>query len=294
MERRADFLTFARAHRASGDIDPVYPVLSRISDEVCSSEDERVSLVMLYVAYYDLGSALTTWLEGWRPGKELDDLQLRRPTGTERRGHRNVVRFAEHIAGLGAVHNRYGSWERALWPETPGAGARWVILQDRLAAMRGNGRWAAYKTGEMLMSVNGWDVKPTDAGHAFSTGPRQGLIDLYPFLANYRDNDDATIDLLDTYTGQVAAMLGHPVEQVETALCDWHSTLRGHYYVGHDIDVMLTQTARAHKRVRDLIMIARAEAFAPQWRGEAHGWWSGVRKELNTLYRDRGELVWWP
>jgi hypothetical protein len=289
VERENDFCTFAHWHRTSGDIDPVYPVLGCIGGWLCEEEDDLISLVLLYVAYYNLTSALTAWLEGWRPGKELSDAQLHYPTGTERRGHRNVVRFAEHIAALGMVHQRMGTWRNALWP---GLGPRWSGLQDRLMSIRGNGRWAAYKTGEMLMSICNWAVTPTDAGHAYSSGPRKGLVDLFPDLVELNGNDDHTIAILDERTRYLVEVLRQPVEQVETALCDWHSVLKGHYYVGHDIDIMLSQVSSAPAAVHDLVMDGRQDSFDRRWLGEWSGW-PGVRKELNDLYRTTGVIEWW-
>jgi hypothetical protein len=291
--READFKTFVYWHDRSGDRDPAYPVLARLSDEVCVGDDERVSFALLYVAYYDIASALTTWNDGWRPGQELSYAQLTRPTGTERRSHRNLPRFAEHIAALGAVHHHFGSWDQALWPQGGGPRERWSVLQDRLCAIRGNGRWAAYKTGEILATVVGWDIEPTDAGHAFSSGPRHGLVDLFPNLRSLRGNDDSTVAVLDEYTERLVRLLRHPVEQVETALCDWHSVLHGHYYVGHDIDLMLHQLGRAPTAERKAILIARQAAFEPRWLGEVSGW-GGVRKELRRAYADRGVIEWWP
>lgn len=293
MERENDFCTFAHWHRTSGDIDPVYPVLGCIGGYLCDDEDDLISLILLYVAYYNIASALTAWLDGWRPGKELSNDELRYPTGTERRGHRTIQRFAEHIAGLGLLHRKWGSWEKALWPvDAADPARRWTVLQWYLMDIRGNGRWAAYKTGEMLKVIAEWDVQPTDAGHAYSSGPRKGLVDLFPELVDKNGNDDYTTAILDERTQRLVELLGQPVEQVETALCDWHSVLRGHYYVGHDIDQMQTQIAWASPQVRSIILSARNDAFEPRWLGEAMGW-EGVRKKLNDLYRTTGVIEWW-
>ena len=288
----SDLDSFAYWHVTSGDIDPAYPVLSSLGAELCADADELVSFLLLYVAYYDLGSAVWSWTEGWRPGKELSVEQMRRPTGTERRGHRPLPPFSEHIAALGEMHASFGTWERALHPfdRTPQAG--WLALQERLQSIKGNGRWAAYKTGELLKVVAGWEVAPTDAGHAFSSGPRRGLVGIYPQLASLRGNDPRTVAILDRYTANLCEDLDLPVEQVETVLCDWHSTVNGHYYVGHDIDLMQTQLARVPKGVAQRILNARAWAFEPMWLGEANDW-HGVRKELRGLYRREGVIDWW-
>lgn len=286
MQHEADLREFARWHVASGDIDPVYPVLHSIEGELCADDYERVALTFLYVAFYNLPSAVMAWVEGWRPGKELTWAQMKRPTGTERRAHRDPAQFAPHIYELG----------RMLTPDWIDQLQKmgWYELQDELARWRGNGRWAAYKTGEMLGQVNGWPIEPLDAGHANSSGPRKGLADVFPDVAQLAGNRPAIIRLLDRRTSELAASLELPVRQVETVLCDWHSTLNGHYYVGHDIDLMLEQTMHfsVAPAERLLIIDARQDNFDGRWLGEASGW-SGVRRELKKLYRNEGKLRWW-
>jgi Alpha-glutamyl/putrescinyl thymine pyrophosphorylase clade 2 len=286
VQREDDLRVFARWHVHSGDIDPVYPVLSMIEGELCRDDYERVALTFLYVAYYNLPSAVMAWTEGWRPGQELTWQQMKRPTGTERRAHRDPAQFAPHIFELG----------RMLRPDYIDVLQKmnWYELQDELARWRGNGRWAAYKTGEMLGQVNGWDIEPLDAGHANSSGPRKGLSDIYPDLVIMTGNNPNVIRLLDRRTDALAAALELPIRQVETVLCDWHSTLKGSYYVGHDIDLMLEQAL--HPSVtgaeRLLIIDVRQDCFDQQWLGEARGW-PGVRRELKRRYRDEGKLIWW-
>lgn len=287
------FNRFAYWHRESGDIDPAYPVVRMLGGDLQMSGDEHDSFIMLYVAYYDLGSAVSTWMEGWRPGRHLTDLQLHRPTGTERRAHRYIRRFVEHTTALGILHHQYGTWRNMLWNEkADNPRAQWVSLLARLQSIPGNGRWAAYKTGEMLKVCGEWDVEPTDAGHAFSTGPRKGLADLHPHLGGLTGNDPRTIAVLNRYTEELSVELGQPVEQVETALCDWHSLTRGHYYVGHDIDLMLEQAHRTPVDAEGVILQARDDIFDEIWMGEWGGW-DGVRRDLNHLYRDTGKIEWW-
>jgi hypothetical protein len=286
VQREVDLRTFARYHVASGDIDPVYPVLTGIEAELCADEYEAVALTFLYVAFYNLPSAVMAWVEGWRPGKELTWEQMKRPTGTERRAHRDPSQFAPHIYALGKMlRPDYIDLMRKMG---------WYELQDELARWRGNGRWAAYKTGEMLGQVNGWKVEPKDAGHANSSGPRKGLADVYPDLGPLTGNRPSVIHYLDRRTAELAAALELPIRQVETVLCDWHSVLKGNYYVGHDIDLMLEQTQ--HPSVagaeRLLIIDTRSDYFDQRWLGEANDW-LGIRRDLKKLYRDRGKLVWW-
>lgn len=282
-----DYLDFCFWHVRSGDVDPVYPVLGHLHWSHCPTEEDEVAFTLLYVAYYNLSSALAAWFDGWRPGMALTEAQLRYPTGTERRAHRDVRQFAKHIASLNAIAERYSGLIPYLRT------ADWQTGQQRLTDIYGNGRWAGYKTGEIFSTVHGWRAKPPDAGHAHSSGPRKGLADLFPETAALIGNDAVTVKRLDALTDMLCEATNLPVEQVETTLCDWHSTLKGAYYVGHDIDQQQEQYQRSGRDdVKLTLTEARRAVFDPGWLGEVQGW-NGVRKPLNRLYIDTGKIRWW-
>lgn len=294
--------SFARWQLASGDIDPAYPVLRAAAHRLGFDRAALADLVFLYVAYYNLASALRI-IEAveasWPPWGTLT-LWLRLGTGTERRAHRHRPRLLDHLAALDQLREAYGGLDR--WVDAhlspAGPAASWTALQAALRGITGNGRWAAYKTGEILAYV-GWPVAPTDAGHDFSSGPRAGLALVRPDAA-LTGHGPATVARLDAVTEEVRLavelQLGAPlpVEQLETVLCDWHALATGRYYVGHDIDQQLGQLAAAplSDEMRAVAMGARADSFEDRWRGEAAGW-AGVRPELKPLWRDRAELAWW-
>ncbi len=302
-----DLAEFAKWHIASGDIDPAYPVLAALTEALCDNDDETLRFIFLYVTYYDLPSAIGAWKRGVfrQPGCPPDDLTARFPTGTERRAHRSPRKLVAHLADLDHLANKHGSLTNWLLPATgENPHENWVTSQVLLQQPHGNGRWAAYKTGEILATVLGWPLQPTDAGHAFSSGPRKGLADCYPATEALTGFTPDVVDQLDTQTAGLQRWLSDrldnetPVEQIETVLCDWHSTLKGGYYIGHDIDQMLSQTTRARNRgviddeiVDDLTRI-RANVFAPRWLGEANNW-VGVRPALKNWYKDHGVLKWW-
>lgn len=277
---------FAAAHVASGDIDPVYPLLGWTRRALGLNTEEHLAFGVLYVAYYDFASAATTWLEGWRPGAPLTSEQLRYRTGVERRGHRDVRQFERHIASVNALIEHHGSL--SAWLVAP----TWRESQARIAQAVGNGRWAGYKLGEILSTVYGLTPPPPDAGHADSSGPRKGLADLFPVAGALSGNHPSVVAKLDELTTRLVDRWGFPVAQVETILCDWHSTVKGAYYVGHDIDLMLEQAERARPLAGEMMLEGRRLAFDPQWLGEKAGW-PGVRRELKTLYRDTGRVRWW-
>lgn len=298
----ADADLFAEWHVRSGDVDPVYPVLAAIigDDGLALSPDEAAELVLLYVAYYSLPSALRAWLEGWRLGTPLTDEQLRYTTGTERRGHRDVRQFRNHLDALATIVSAHGGPAAFLDPKTITPQRRWESLQRRIASVHGNGRWAGYKLGEICDTVLGLRCPPPDAGHAFSSGPRKGLADLFPETAKIAGHDPRSVAVLDGFTDTLVERWGLPVAQVETVLCDWHSMTKGAYYVGHDIDLMNTQMARelhdrstsAVRKAGNLMARARLVSFDERWLGELQGW-AGVRPALKRAYLDRKEVIWW-
>lgn len=296
----ADLATFARWHVASGDIDPVYPVLGSLIDRWALDAEDALRFVLLYVAYYDLGSAVSAWDAGaWVPGRGLDSRFALLPTGTERRGLRGGINLVTHIdsldgrlAGGGLV-----PWLTSRFGDDPFT--NWKIAEATLRSVEHNGRWAAYKTGEIMATVLGLPLAPTDAGHDFSSGPRSGLALVYPKVAKYKGSRSGTVAALDGFTEDLRSDMADrgvvlPVEQLETVLCDWHAVVEGRYYVGHDIDLMLEQVGRPHvtESARADIDAARGASFDGRWLGEVSGW-SGVRPKLKRLYRDAGRVEWW-
>lgn len=288
-----DFVRFAKYQTESGDIDPAYPVLSFSIQELCDSEQEALELILLYVAFYNLGSSLAVWLDGYRFDRELSDGELRYSTGVERRAHRDIRQFRKHLESLASVRNRYGSFVAWLKPQTDNPKMSWLIVQERLAQIHGNARWAGYKTGEILNDVLKWGCPPPDAGHAHSSGPRKGLKMLYPETSTLDGNDRATVSVLDRHTDHLCSATGLPVAQVETALCDFNSLIGGSYYMGHDIDLMFEQSKKINRAdVGDIIARARESRFEDRWLAEKNDW-PGVRKNLKTLYRDHKIIEWW-
>lgn len=294
------FYEFARWQVSSADNDPVYPVLRSVLDTLCieRSSPEALQFVLLYVAYYDLTSALYCWLavDGWH-GQDLPDDLAGLPTGIERRGLRTPDRMRRHLASIA------GHLDSGLWPRRNGEPPRaaWRRTFADLQSPEFNGRWAAYKTSELLQKVLGWPLEPTDAGHEHSTGPLHGLLLLDPGLkgATVAQLDDVTEDLRASVEDRLERSVD--VAEVETLLCDWHSLVDGRYYVGHDIDQMQTAGrqmlsdrvgAPEVPQTAAIINNSRLAALDPRWLGEVNGW-SGVRKPLRRLYRDSGRLDWW-
>jgi Alpha-glutamyl/putrescinyl thymine pyrophosphorylase clade 2 len=271
----ADYARFHRVQIGNRDVDPVYPVYRHLAEAAGWTPADRVRMVFLHVAYYNTGSALAAFdgAAGWRL-----------PCGTERRGHRDGRQLTRHLDGLAAVESAPGGYTGWLAP----AASSWAALTGRLQELPGNGRWAAYKTAEMLQKICGYPVRAPDMGHAHSSGPRHGLALLYPGIPD--GNTAADVAELDAVSARLAAGLGAEIEEAETTLCDFHAMHSGRYYPGHDIDVMLAQVLAVQSPLTAAALAARREALPSAYLGEIHGW-SAVDRDRCRAYRATGQIL---
>lgn len=293
-DRFGDYARWHWAQVASGDLDPAYGVLRHIADARRLDAEGRAWLAVCHVTQYHLASTLTMFDRYPSPAALPSTASaavglLDLPSTTERRAHRDPRKLIHHALSL----------REALVPagvvgflaHAPEGVVSWETVTDRIVHVWGNGRWAAYKLAELLQKVAGWPISAPDAGHRYSSGPRKGLNDLYGGLPE--GQDDRSVAILDALTQSLADRLGEPdLAQVETSLCDFHSLVQGHYYLGHDIDGMLGQIAHpvlseAHRRE---VIDARSAVFAREYLGERQGW-AGIRADLKHRYRDTGRLT---
>lgn len=284
-----DYSCFHELALLTHDVDPVYPVLTKLCDMQGLDVEERIRAVFTHVAYYDLGSALTAMDKGW-------DYTL--PCGTERRNHRVPSRLEKHVWSLRkkvAEHGSFLGWiGTGIVPGVPQES--WANVTELLLSVWGNGRWAAYKTCEMLNEVAGVPLEAPDMGHAHSTGPRQGLALLYPPTATYAGHGAQAVQVLDSYSKRLCSWLGERglparVANVETTLCDFHSMYKGRYYVGHDIDQMQEQLNRMETgSMKFAAFTARRESLPRDYLGEANGR-DGVDKVRRSVYKKTGVIA---
>lgn len=283
----ADIIAFGRAHVASGDIDPTYPVLRHIVRSWALTPDEALWLTNLYVAYYHLPSALMAFRMQPNPRLALPEEALTLPCGTERRGHRSPKALAAHLDAYrrATYPSQTGYWCEGL---TEDRTRNFAIVYRQALQLHGNGRWAAFKLADLYLHA--LDM-PLDFPSMFleeSSGPRAGLALLYPEAAAGRLGPWALI-LRNAF-----AASGLPLswDQLETVLCDFHSLAADRYYVGHDIDEMQARAFDTDLTVTELELVleARRASFPPAYLGEAGGW-RGVDKERNRAYRTTGQIL---
>jgi hypothetical protein len=291
VSKFGDYVVFTDAQLRSTDIDPVYPVLREIGSDY--ERDDAIWLTFLHVAYYHIGSALAAF-HRFVEGDTNIEATLRLPCGTERRAHRDPRALHKHLISLAAIADQHGSLSAWLDTAIVASPTRsWTRIQQLLQQPWGNGRWASYKTGEMLMKVNGLPLEPTDMGHRNGSGSRHGLALLYDNVPT--GNTDREIAYLDKISSELVAQLRKSgvmatLETAETSLCDYHSLCEGRYYVGYDIDAMLQQLDAVPSPLTERAFAARKKHIPNEYLGELNGWRT-IDKQRARQYRDSNRLL---
>lgn len=286
-----DYTRFHKLMTDSGDMDPVYPVYRRLAGMLGLSYSQKVWLVLCHVAYYHAGSALAAF----SATNGIGDAQMARldlPCATERRGHRSPAALSAHLADIARRSREILSWYHVAAVRGRHDGG-WDYLAGQLSTIHGNGRWAAYKTTEMLQQIVPVPIEAPDMGHAFSSGPRKGLALLYDDLPT--GNSAEVVAHLDDLSAEVVGYLSRSSADAtfataETSLCDFHSLVAGRYYVGMDIDRMQVQIAAVPSPLTQTVMQARMLALPRRCLGELNGW-DGIDTDRRHVYADTGKIV---
>lgn len=282
-----DFCEWSRWHLWSWDVDPIYPWLKRVFEKQGLAEREKLWRLYLYVAFYHLGSCLTLWKhDGYGQPERIPETDLALPTGTERRcfrgqpepAHKNITQAVET-----------GMFDPTLWNTLSGESG-WDEARDQFESVPWNGPWASYKWADLLAHVMDYDITASDlgvGGKSKTAGPIPGMVKLTDADWKRCANDVGfQKDLLAAARNEGVPFSG--LDQLETCLCDFNSAVKGHYYVGHDIDLYGDQLDFAPP----IYWEARQEIFPDIFLGERHGW-EGVRSDLQRLYADHGVIRWW-
>ena len=269
------FCEFAKAHIKSRDIDPAYPVLRHCLTEFDDRPD-RIWRTILYVTFYDLGSTELAWAKYPTPPGNVAPFAL--PTGVERRGFRGQPdRVAANLNGVLEAGRVAGGLDK--WVDEQigdGGEAGWTRARLAFEALPFCGPWASYKWADLLKHTLDEPIDAPDigvGGRGKTAGPIPGMEWLTGLdwktcaedIGEQRRLLDECRDLGVPFAG---------LDQLETSLCDVNSLRKGHYYVGHDIDLMMKHLSGAGEN----FWTARRKVIPGEYLGELWGW-QGVRKE---------------
>lgn len=277
----SDYVVFASAHLASTDIDPAYPVLRWRFDCDAAPRDVVMWRLALYLTFYHLGSAEACWRRFQEPSLDaVDEIEPMR-TGVERRGMRGNARAVRTF--LRDVIEQ--DWSR--WQPARDGSAGWVEARDRIEQCRGAGTWASYKWADLLKHVVGCQITADDIGLG-GGGKRSGPVPGLALLTGESWEVCASSTELQERTYRRAVASGvqfNGLDQFETSLCDFNSLYKGGYYVGYDIDMMMTQLDAS-----STLWEARSAVIPSTYLGERGGW-HGVDKARAKVYAARGEVL---
>jgi len=279
MNRMRDWREFGLRQREAVDIDPLYPVLREVFQPLPA--EEKLWSVLVYVAYYNLPSAMTA-LSDTPPFTVPDGALSRLPTGIERRGLRGGEPLVRHLNSVLGFADYFGGFDSFLQHGWTGAPLRdWMWTRYNAEQVWGNGRWASYKLAEILQKVLDWPIFPPNMGMDRASGPRQ-CIDML-----WDDHVDAPECESRGRTLRIYAREGGlyvDLAEVETVLCDFGSAMKGRYYPGHDVALLHDDIRRMPDGDPRLRLEAAAVSALPE------RYWRPIEPALKRLYRDTGEI----
>jgi hypothetical protein len=252
---------FGRQLVESEDVDPIYPVLRHIYAQRGLSAERKHWQTALYVAYYNLPSALAAFRRWENVGTHLPKDAATYPCAVERRGLRGgkVVAYINEM--VDKIFRPLGGgkyWSQKGWTDDEQENFR--LFTAQVMSLNGNGRWAAFKWAELLKKVHGYPLAAPDMCLEHCSGPRDGLRMVYGLPSSTPTEELNKYSLRLWEELQAEGFEPADWEQLETVLCNYHSYAHGKYYVGHDIDEMLEATEVRWLSSYDRVAILEARA----------------------------------
>lgn len=277
-----DFVLFARAEKLSGDLNPTAIVLCRAYDASGIAKETAIWRSLLYLTWYHLGSAERVWTARPCPA-ELDHVAFASlPVGIERRSFKGVGGNVLARTFVRSVLRQTGGASLNAWVRSFGTGeVGWRSARRELGGVAGAGPWASWKFAELLRAVHKIPIWPADID-----GAPTAVTAIAAIVGEKPGDVSATARDLFLELKRRGVEL-EALDELREILIRFAALLKGTYYVGHDIDLQMSQLDGASPG----LWSARA-GFPDAYRGErATTPWSGVRKELKKRYASHGELV---
>jgi hypothetical protein len=230
-------------HIASGDIDPVYPVLRELYRARRMSPEQQMWQTFLYMAFYHLPSGMAVYRMYPEPTVAPKNI-LGLPCAFERRGFRGG-KVVDHIRdGVDRIwfHTSANSGLEAAtfgWGSDPEQ--NYELFWKWSQTIYGNGPWAAFKWAEILKKCHGLQLAAPDmrmkssADKSAQNRPRTCLCWLYgvPTDTPLAELNRLAVDL--KWRLEELGCVAEDWEELETLLCDYYKYREGKYDTGHDI-----------------------------------------------------------
>ena len=242
------------------------------------------------MGFYNDGSAYRAFAE---TGKKIRMPNIEFPIDVQRRNLRGI-RIFKHFEQLLLRRRSYGSLRAYFTHNFTGDKRRdWMILQENLLGIWGNGRWAAYTTAEVFQKVHDFPVIPATIGIVGASGPLAGMKALFGTgsEAYYNRKADWLFDkILSTFTPDVPGLTKGYLDlaMMESVLCDWAGMLKGNFYAGRNIDRMQGRILKVDREKPGFdfkeLWDVRQRVFPLETLGEDHGW-EGIDKERLKAYK---------
>lgn len=272
-----EFCRFYRFQCELNDHDPHVAVFSHLADTFNLSTEERIWMSVLFMAYYQDGSAWAAFSsEGVRDRKVLPpgDLIISKQ-------RRNLFggRILKHFQSVYEIKS-LKDWLTV---------KDWAGLISNLKTVYGNGRWASYTTAEMVQSVAKLPVEPDTYDIFDSSGPKQGLEFLR--LKATEGSAERVRSLIEDKYGEAVSP-----QVLESALCNWSriNKPRSGFYAGQNLDRQQARLLATQKQLpsADLSAVwqARRKVLPNYALGELNGW-DGVDKARKQHYLHTGEIL---
>jgi Alpha-glutamyl/putrescinyl thymine pyrophosphorylase clade 2 len=286
------FAKFANLEIQSLDLDPQYPLLRAVYDRRDYSESTAIWHTLLYVTWYDIGSADRAYALYPHPSR-VDPEKLRGlPTGTDRRSFRGNDQAARHLNAFmelpGFGRDIAGFWRHLTKGRKPMEA--WNAVRHAFQLVPYGGPWSSYKFAELLAATHGFPLSASDlgvGGGSATAGPIAGMMRLTGETYERCTRDlDFQRELLRATRQLGVGFEG--IEHLETAMCDFNAMCEGRYYVGKDIDSQMVAIRRAGDPPD--YWEARAEVFRDRYLGEAGGWY-GPRKDREKVFKETGVVL---
>jgi hypothetical protein len=274
VSRLKDFVTFCGYQVRYSDHDPHAVLYSSIADYLHLSQEKRLWLGLLLMAYYQEGSA---WAAFRIPKvRERKSLPPDLPISLQRR---NLFggRINQHLEWI-MKKNSLIEWLDV---------KHWQKLLDRLDEAYGNGHWSTYTTAELLIRMGGISHKimPNTFDIPGAPGPVQGMRSLH------MEPNERNATLLRDYLKKKG--VDAPVEVVESLLCNWNALYKGIYYSGANIDRQQVRILEVEKKLGQTfpeLWYVRKHSFNRKVLGELNGW-NDVPKDRKRVYKKTGKVL---